>query len=247
MEHYMHILAVPCSENPNLLRFFVFFLQRNHCRMSNLRLRMPKQQNRIRRLSRVSHKVSNFVSFWFQFFFKTTKSETLWHCSPDTPHLASVVSPPTKKGTILPPLVQCTRHLCPIRVHWHVKQNYKEYWRVKITITNFNYRLNYSQWNMVAQHPNLDNITQIFSFNYKSLSPYAGLSKTHTSTLFLSHLLSLWWIIKIDSFFFFNLQTIRRCCGEWSSTTTSYQKQGLLGMCSLRFCSVWIKQRLRLR
>ncbi|CAN7004508.1 unnamed protein product [Brassica oleracea var. botrytis] len=35
------------------------------------------------------------------------------------------VSPPTKKGTVLPPLVQCTRHLCPIRVHWHVKQNYK--------------------------------------------------------------------------------------------------------------------------
>ncbi|KAG2284313.1 hypothetical protein Bca4012_052991 [Brassica carinata] len=70
------------------------------------------------------------------------------------------VSPPTKKGTVLPPLVQCTRHLCPIRVHWHVKQNYK------------------SRWNMVAQHPNLDNITQIFSFNYKSLTPYAGLNDT---------------------------------------------------------------------
>ncbi|CAF1921318.1 unnamed protein product [Brassica napus] len=79
---------------------------------------------------------------------------------PDTPHLACVVSPPTKKGTVLPPLVQCTRHLCPIRVHWHVKQNYK------------------SRWNMVAQHPNLDNITQIFSFNYKSLTPYAGLNDT---------------------------------------------------------------------
>ncbi|CAN8264880.1 unnamed protein product [Cochlearia groenlandica] len=97
---------------------------------------------------------------------------------PDTPHLASVVSPPTKKGMVLPPLVQCTRHMCPIRVHWHVKQNYKEYWRVKITITNFDYRQNYSQWNMVAQHPNFDNITQIFSFNYKSLSPYAGLNDT---------------------------------------------------------------------
>nr|VDC92931.1 unnamed protein product [Brassica rapa] len=104
-----------------------------------------------------NHKVSNFVS-------------SFGDASPDTPHLASVVSPPTKKGTVLPPLVQCTRHLCPIRVHWH--------WRVKITITNFNYRLNYSQWNMVAQHPNLDNIPQIFSFNYKSLTPYAGLNDT---------------------------------------------------------------------
>ncbi|CAH8362043.1 unnamed protein product [Eruca vesicaria subsp. sativa] len=34
------------------------------------------------------------------------------------------------------------------------------------------------RWNMVAQHPNLDNITQIFSFNYKSLTPYAGLNDT---------------------------------------------------------------------
>uniref|UniRef100_A0A0D3AY39 COBRA C-terminal domain-containing protein n=1 Tax=Brassica oleracea var. oleracea TaxID=109376 RepID=A0A0D3AY39_BRAOL len=99
-------------------------------------------------------------------------------CLEHTAFSLCCVSPPTKKGTVLPPLVQCTRHLCPIRVHWHVKQNYKEYWRVKITITNFNYRLNYSQWNMVAQHPNLDNITQIFSFNYKSLTPYAGLNDT---------------------------------------------------------------------
>ncbi|KAJ4873044.1 Protein COBRA [Raphanus sativus] len=78
---------------------------------------------------------------------------------PDTPHLASVVSPPTKKGTILPPLVQCTRHLCPIRVHWHVKQNYKDgtWWHnIRISTT----------------------ITQIFSFNYKSLTPYAGLNDT---------------------------------------------------------------------
>lgn len=121
--------------------------------------------------------------------------------SPDTPHLASVVSPPTKKGTILPPLVQCTRHMCPIRVHWHVKQNYKEYWRVKITITNFNYRLNYSQWNMVAQHPNLDNITQIFSFNYKSLTPYAGLSK-HTQRRSLVSFLSLSVYLKDWNFWF---------------------------------------------
>lgn len=67
--------------------------------------------------------------------------------------------------------------MCPIRVHWHVKLNYKEYWRVKVTITNFNYRMNYTQWNMVVQHPNFDNLTQIFSFNYKPLTPYAGLSK----------------------------------------------------------------------
>ncbi|WZZ37134.1 hypothetical protein YC2023_020535 [Brassica napus] len=76
-----------------------------------------------------NHKVSNFVSsdsvFSHKVFCFQSQSLKLCFFCPDTPHLACVVSPPTKKGTVLPPLVQCTRHLCPIRVHWHVKQNYK--------------------------------------------------------------------------------------------------------------------------
>ncbi|CAA6657350.1 unnamed protein product [Spirodela intermedia] len=94
----------------------------------------------------------------------------------DSPYLASAINGPGK--ATLAPLVQCTSHMCPIRIHWHVKLNYKEYWRVKITITNFNYRMNYTQWNLVAQHPNFDNLTQIFSFNYKSLTPYGGINDT---------------------------------------------------------------------
>ncbi|KAI9381138.1 hypothetical protein POPTR_015G060200v4 [Populus trichocarpa] len=92
-------------------------------------------------------------------------------CVPSDSMIQSVVglNTPTKDNT---PLVQCTKHNCPIRVHWHVKLNYKEYWRVKISITNFNYRLNYTQWTLVAQHPNLNNITQVFSFAYKPLLPY---------------------------------------------------------------------------
>lgn len=100
------------------------------------------------------------------------------NCSPNSPYLASAVSN-TGKANINTPLVQCTSHMCPIRVHWHVKINYKEYWRVKVSITNFNYRMNYTQWNLVVQHPNFDNLTQIFSFNYKPLTPYAGLSKLY--------------------------------------------------------------------
>lgn len=80
---------------------------------------------------------------------------------------------PTKDNM---PLLQCTQHNCPVRVHWHVKVNYKEYWRVKITITNFNYRMNYTQWTLVAQHPNLNNITQVFSFAYKPLIPYTSIN-----------------------------------------------------------------------
>ncbi|KAK8686233.1 hypothetical protein V6N13_125260 [Hibiscus sabdariffa] len=74
--------------------------------------------------------------------------------------------------------IKCTNHMCPIRVHWHVKLNYKEYWRVKMTVTNFNYQMNYTQWTLVAQHPNLDNITQVFSFGYKPLVPYESINDT---------------------------------------------------------------------
>lgn len=67
--------------------------------------------------------------------------------------------------------------MCPIRVHWHVKVNYKEYWRVKIAIVNFNYRMNYSLWSLVIHHPNLNNVTQVFSFNYQPLVPYESISE----------------------------------------------------------------------
>jgi hypothetical protein len=64
--------------------------------------------------------------------------------------------------------------MCPVRINWHVKQNYRDYWRVKITITNFNFRMNYTEWNLVVQHPNFDNITQLFGLNYKPLTPFGG-------------------------------------------------------------------------
>ncbi|XP_030478181.1 COBRA-like protein 6 [Cannabis sativa] len=73
-------------------------------------------------------------------------------------------------------LVRCSEHMCPIRVHWHVKQSYREYWRVKITITNMNFAKNYSHWNLLVLHPNLQSLTQVFSFNYRSLNQYGNIN-----------------------------------------------------------------------
>ncbi|CAN6289132.1 unnamed protein product [Urochloa humidicola] len=89
--------------------------------------------------------------------------------------LSAGVNTPRKDGS---PLLQCTPHMCPIRVHWHVKLNYKDYWRAKIAVTNYNYRMNYTQWTLVAQHPNLDNVTEVFSFQYKPLVPYGSINDT---------------------------------------------------------------------
>ncbi|XP_027124842.1 COBRA-like protein 2 [Coffea arabica] len=94
----------------------------------------------------------------------------------ESPNVPSALSRSGKNSHA--PLVQCTRHMCPIRVHWHIKVNYKEYWRVKVTVTNFNYRMNYSQWNLVVQHPNFEHLTRTFSFNYEPLTPYASINDT---------------------------------------------------------------------
>ncbi|XP_021740437.1 COBRA-like protein 6 [Chenopodium quinoa] len=69
-----------------------------------------------------------------------------------------------------PPQVNCTSHMCPIHVHWHIKESYKEYWRVKITIINLNVCKNYTTWNLAVEHPNLHDLVQVFSFNYVPLT-----------------------------------------------------------------------------
>jgi hypothetical protein len=80
------------------------------------------------------------------------------------------------------PLIRCSEHMCPIRVHWHVKVNYRRYWRVKVTVSNYNLVRNYSDWNLVLQHPNLRSLTQLFSFNYKPLVEYGTYSKCPAAT-----------------------------------------------------------------
>ncbi|KAK9167695.1 hypothetical protein Scep_002886 [Stephania cephalantha] len=88
----------------------------------------------------------------------------------------SLLQLPHSDRDIVPDTVMCTKHMCPIRVHWHVKVSYKEYWRVKITVTNLNYAKNYSHWSLVAQHPNLQSLVEVFSFNYMPLNQYGPIN-----------------------------------------------------------------------
>lgn len=82
-----------------------------------------------------------------------------------------------------PPLVNCTSHMCPIHVHWHVKQSYKDYWRVKITIMNLNIHKNYTTWNLAVEHPNLNDVVQVFSFNYMPLTQDRPTSKLKSTVI----------------------------------------------------------------
>ncbi|KAL0561048.1 hypothetical protein IC582_001466 [Cucumis melo] len=65
--------------------------------------------------------------------------------------------------------VRCSDHMCPVRVHWHVETNYINHWRVKLTVSNYNYNRNYSNWNILVQHPGFGQSTEAFSFNSSQL------------------------------------------------------------------------------
>ncbi|KAI3917897.1 hypothetical protein MKW98_000131 [Papaver atlanticum] len=90
-------------------------------------------------------------------------------CIDPTKDLQPLIELPHSEDEVVPPKVRCTEHMCPIRIHWHVKTSYKDYWRVQVTVHNFNFVKNYSDWSLVVQHPNLKSLVQVFSFNYKPL------------------------------------------------------------------------------
>ena len=54
-----------------------------------------------------------------------------------------------------------------------------EYRRVKLTINNFNRFKNYSDRDLVVQHLNLLDLTQVFSFAYEPLVQRGTISKLH--------------------------------------------------------------------
>ncbi|XP_030523379.1 COBRA-like protein 2 [Rhodamnia argentea] len=99
-------------------------------------------------------------------------------CKEAGPNTSSCIS----EGAALPQsdalsdtdVVQCTDHNCPIRVHWHLKNNYLDHWRVKLTVSNYNYKRNYSNWNVLVQHPGFGQSAMAYSFN-SSVLPTVGL------------------------------------------------------------------------
>ncbi|KAF9676115.1 hypothetical protein SADUNF_Sadunf09G0104700 [Salix dunnii] len=47
---------------------------------------------------------------------------------------------------------QCTNQMYPVIVHWHKKNNLIYHRRVKMKISNYNYKRNYSDWEVLVQH-----------------------------------------------------------------------------------------------
>lgn len=110
-----------------------------------------------------------------------TNSQTC--VDPNTPfsEIPAILNP-VGTGANMPDVLYCTQDMCPVKIHWHVYINYEEYWRVKLTVTNRDFSKNFTDWNVVAQHPNFDNFTEAFSFSYKPLNPYG--SYTNDTAMF---------------------------------------------------------------
>lgn len=76
-----------------------------------------------------------------------------------------------------PNSMSCSPDGCPVGIHYHLKVNYKEYWRAKVTITNRNMHINYTDWTLALEHPAFTNFTQVFSWQYRAVQPY-GVNNT---------------------------------------------------------------------
>ncbi|XVF67862.1 hypothetical protein PTKIN_Ptkin10aG0155900 [Pterospermum kingtungense] len=80
-------------------------------------------------------------------------------------------------------IVQCTDHMCPVRVHWDVMKNYFTHWKVKLTISSYNYKRNYTNWNVLVQHPGFNQNSKAYSFN-STMLPSFGVSVAGAVALF---------------------------------------------------------------
>lgn len=93
----------------------------------------------------------------------------------DTPFLSADVSQKILRRQ--PTARICSPDGCPVSIHYHIKQNYEDYWRAKITIINRELYNNWTDWNLAIEHPNFANLTEAFSFDIEQIQPF-GVNNT---------------------------------------------------------------------
>ncbi|OVA17466.1 COBRA [Macleaya cordata] len=77
---------------------------------------------------------------------------------------------------LVPPLMKCSDHMCPVSINWQMlmpKKNGGD-WAAKVSITNFNYRINYSDWTLLVDHPAVNKLTKVLHANHRRLPSKTG-------------------------------------------------------------------------
>lgn len=68
--------------------------------------------------------------------------------------------------------IECTDHMCPVNINWHVtskvKQNHQR--EIRVAVSNLNYVRNYPDWIMLVEHQALSYSTRVIHANHKFLS-----------------------------------------------------------------------------
>ncbi|KAI3446196.1 hypothetical protein Pfo_002861 [Paulownia fortunei] len=64
-----------------------------------------------------------------------------------------------------PTITQCPSCSCGCRIADQLATTCISHWRVKLTISNYHYGRNYSDWNVLVQHPGFGQPSSAFSFN----------------------------------------------------------------------------------
>ncbi|XP_031379945.1 protein COBRA-like isoform X2 [Punica granatum] len=149
MEIDLHILSFLGEQITCLLCLTLEFLQSHRHVLPDVQLRVQRSK----------------AEYIFMYkVFRNLMVSSNGHGSPGNAH------PNSRDDT---DVLQCTDHNCPVRVHWHVKNNYADHWRVKLTVSNYNYKRNYSNWNILVQHPGFNQSSKAFSFN-STMLPTVG-------------------------------------------------------------------------
>uniref|UniRef100_J3LZZ8 COBRA C-terminal domain-containing protein n=1 Tax=Oryza brachyantha TaxID=4533 RepID=J3LZZ8_ORYBR len=121
MAGHLHIVAVQGGLVADVLRLPLVALQQNDRAVCALQLRLPT----------VPHGAAVHP--------EKPPDRLSCRLNPVLPHSFLESDKPELSGgdgEAVAPFVRCTNHMCPVRVHWHVKIGYREYWRLKVTITN---------------------------------------------------------------------------------------------------------------
>ncbi|PON54955.1 COBRA-like protein [Trema orientale] len=78
----------------------------------------------------------------------------------------------TKNHDRLVSKIECTDHMCPVNINWHVMSKVEENHerKIRVTISNLNYARNYPDWIVLVEHPALGYSTGVIHANHRFLS-----------------------------------------------------------------------------
>ncbi|KAI3853448.1 hypothetical protein MKW92_043348 [Papaver armeniacum] len=84
---------------------------------------------------------------------------------------------PSARGlSFVPSQIKCTDHMCPVNINWQIMKPKEKGvdWTVNVSITNFNYRMNYLGWTLLVNHPFINKLTEVLHAKHRQLTNFTN-------------------------------------------------------------------------